>query len=59
MKDAEARADERQGKQYGGIIKSQQQLMDENRAVQYGGQPQQMNVTDEINKSMLGYPVIR
>ena len=59
MEDAEMKADERQGKQYGGIIKSQQQLMDENRAVQYGGQPQQMNVTDEINKSMLGYPVIR
>ena len=58
MKEAEMKADERQGMYAGGL--SQQQLMDENKAVQYGGQVQpKMDVTDEINKSMLGYPVIR
>lgn len=59
MKEAEMKADERQEMQYGGMIQSQQELIDENKAIAYRGQPQQMDVAKEINKSMLGYPVIR
>ena len=59
MKEAEAKADEkRQGKQYGGML-SQQEMMDENRNVLYGGRPQEMNVSEEIQKKMLEYPIIR
>jgi len=59
MKEAEAKADEkRQGKQYGGML-SQQEMMDENRNVLYGGRPQEMDTSKEIQKKMLEYPIIR
>jgi hypothetical protein len=59
MKEAEAKADEkRQGKQYGGML-SQQEMMDENRGILYGGKPQQMDTSEEIQKKMLDYPIIR
>jgi len=57
MKDAEAKADERQGKAIGGVM-SQQEAMDENKNVLYGQQPQ-ADINEEIQKKMLGYPVIR
>ena len=57
MKDAEMKADERQGKAIGGTM-SQQEAMDENKNVIYGQQPQD-DINQEIQKKMLGYPVIR
>jgi hypothetical protein len=34
-------------------------MMDENRGILYGGRPQQMDVSEEIQKKMLDYPIIR
>ena len=57
MKEAEAAADGRQKAMNGGLM-SQQKAMDENKNVMYG-QEQTPDINEEIQKQMLGYPVIR
>jgi hypothetical protein len=57
MKEAEAAADGRQKAVNGGLM-SQQKAMDENKNVMYG-QEQTPDINEEIQKQMLGYPVIR
>jgi len=57
MKEAEAAADGRQKAMNGGLM-SQNKAMDENKNVMYG-QEQKPDINEEIQKQMLGYPVIR
>jgi hypothetical protein len=57
MKEAEAAADGRQKAMNGGLM-SQQKAMNENKNVMYG-QEQTPDINEEIQKQMLGYPVIR